>query len=398
MNINSNNLIFDAGPGCFFDTVLSSAIAIASGRYTYIGRFNYENKYVVDLPFVKGEGYKREISPDYINACEYVGEKELTVQNNPLARTVEFDFNGTTVLVNGDSDPELIKQWWQWTCYDWNSQNTSVVGPYPARKLTSAQQAQKNQYEYDCALRRYRDEIEREEEYRKNLAEYNERLSVTAPFVFRNPEASTQWLKDTDLSGETDELKKGYANHVVEFTQELGRLIQHEMENGRQLEDVVEECSRLIYFKGTSGFQYSVVKAQLCTYWVHGDRVKAHFFNEDVTRRFEYMKDELFVPYEWSAKSEVLNTIIDGAKNTLTAYQEAYEDFTELYEMYKTAVQMGIPAPVTIKQLESLKDQTETLRDRYWSWYRTYNKNIEFDAQLFAEEQAEQEMLALIRA
>ncbi len=125
---------------------------------------------------------------------------------------VSFEFNGVTVSVKSDSDPELVHR-------DWNRAMSGYID--------------------------------------KNVGPY--------PMEFSDEEA---WQQAVDIN--TDPYSRG----VITFAERWARLMQVEINAGKKLEDIADTTSHEADIDGITGFMYGAAVHILATSWRHGDQLR----------------------------------------------------------------------------------------------------------------------------
>lgn len=177
--------------------------------------------------------------------------------------TAKQELNGVTVLVNGDSDAELIlrdQQRAQLGCI------TGDVGPYPKEKLSKVELAnderihKENEARQEKESRKFREHAEQQE--KKVLKELK-----TCPQMERDEKKWQKWVDD----------QKGhfYGLGVFEFAEHWARLMQKGISEGKKLEDIASECAdKALKVAGISGFQYGCAVSVLANTWKHGKQLR----------------------------------------------------------------------------------------------------------------------------
>lgn len=171
-----------------------------------------------------------------------------------LGAAVQFEFNGVTVAVRSDSNPELILRDFRRAR---DSRGDKNVGPYPNPVLTDDELANNAR-------------IEAENIWRGGNAMLEGALSV-APIKMT--------LKDRDgwnktVAANTDD----YGNAVIKFAERWARLMEGRMANGGTLEACAEETSSLADNEGITGFMYGCAVSILSQVWIHGEELR-HWHN-----------------------------------------------------------------------------------------------------------------------
>lgn len=176
---------------------------------------------------------------------------------------LEFDFNGVTVQVEGDSNPELIYRDWERGML---RSGGFTVTPYPPVELSDEDKAE------DARLRHEQEERQRvrQEQYRQEQLEASavleNALKDAAPMAIIDEEG---WRRTVDNN------KDGYGAAIVRFAENWARLMQVKIENGARLADVADECCAVADgAEGITGFMYGAAVSILSHVWKHGDELR----------------------------------------------------------------------------------------------------------------------------
>jgi hypothetical protein len=176
----------------------------------------------------------------------------------------QFEFNGVTVVVAGDSDPALIYREWNRGMSRFIGENPTV-GPYPKAELSAEEIAS------DAAIRAEQDRLHaiRQEEYAKAARDQKllleGALSVSGPIELIDEEG---WNKFK--SNNTD----GYGGRVVRYAEEWARLMQTRLDNGGTIQGSAEETSRMADDDGITGYMYGCAVGVLAKVWKHGEALR----------------------------------------------------------------------------------------------------------------------------
>lgn len=176
--------------------------------------------------------------------------------------TAKQELNGVTVLVNGDSNADLIFRDQQ------RAQSGYVegeVGPYPKAKLTAEDKAN----DARIADKNERESRKRSAEYEKKARAHREKVEAklaNAPAIELADEAG--WQKSKQVNSD------GYGGAVMTYSERWARLMQVEMANGKKLADVADATSQEADLEGITGFMYGCAVSQLASCWKHGDELR----------------------------------------------------------------------------------------------------------------------------
>jgi hypothetical protein len=180
--------------------------------------------------------------------------------------TAKQELNGVTVLVNGDSNADLIFRDQQ------RAQSGYVegeVGPYPNPVLTDEDKASDARVEAENERKRQK----RQAEYEKKARAHREKVEAklaNAPAIELTDEAGWQKFKDVNTDG--------YGGAVVTYAERWARLMQVEMANGKNLEDVADAASHEADLEGITDFMYGCAVSTLAACWKHGEQLR-HWHN-----------------------------------------------------------------------------------------------------------------------
>jgi hypothetical protein len=201
-----------------------------------------------------------------------------TLAGDEIARTIDdaiaeakacgehcqFDFNGVTVVVAGDSDPALIYREWNRGLSGYLGKNPTV-GPYPKAELSADEIAS------DAAISAEQDRLSaiRQQEYAKQRREkatlLQGALSVAGPIELVDEEG---WNKFK--SNNTD----AYFGRVVRYAEEWARLMQTRLANGETIHQCADELSHLADDDGITGYMYGCAVGVLAKVWKHGEALR----------------------------------------------------------------------------------------------------------------------------
>jgi hypothetical protein len=174
----------------------------------------------------------------------------------------QFDFNGVTVLVRSDSNPDLIHRDWSRAMSGYIN---SPVGPYPHAELTPVEVENDAQIEAENERRRQERNAAYEAKAAAKQAATVTRLAAAPSMAVRDPAAWQGW-KD----GNTDP----YGSAIIRYAEMWARLMQAEIDSGAALEDIAEETGDAADTEGITGFMYGAAVHCLATCWAHGDQLR----------------------------------------------------------------------------------------------------------------------------
>jgi len=176
--------------------------------------------------------------------------------------TAKQELNGVTVMVNGDSNADLIFRDQQRAQLGYINK---TVGPNSNPVLTDEENAN------DARI-----EAENEKRRQKRQAEYEAKAKAKRDAV----EAKLKDAKSMELADEVawqefkDANQDGYGGAVVTYAERWAQLMQVEMSNGGKLEDVADATSHEADLEGITGFMYGCAVSTLARCWKYGDQLR----------------------------------------------------------------------------------------------------------------------------
>ena len=176
--------------------------------------------------------------------------------------TAKQELNGVTVLVNGDSNAELIFRDQQ------RAQSGYIngdVGPYPNPVLTDEEKESDARVEAENERRRQERQAEYEAKARAKREATDAKLAE-APEMELADKKTWEEFKNKN--------QDPYGAGVVVYAERWARLMQREMANGKKLEDVAEATSHVADTDGITGFMYGCAVSTLAHCWKFGDELR----------------------------------------------------------------------------------------------------------------------------
>lgn len=177
--------------------------------------------------------------------------------------TVEFEFNGVTIQVCTDSDPDLIYRDWNRAM---NGYIERLVGPYPKIVLS------KEDIENDDQIRHEQNrlaEIKRAEAaklHNEKVVRVIAKTIKTKPVVWKDETAYLTWKQNNEESG--------YALAIFRYAEQWALLMTYELSQGHELtKDVIETTAMEADLEGITGYMQSAAKSILQQMWEHGDKL-----------------------------------------------------------------------------------------------------------------------------
>lgn len=191
---------------------------------------------------------------------------------------VEFEFNGVTVQVAGDSNAELIlRDWWRGMLRD-----SFTVTAYPAAELSAEDLAE------DARLTAERDERQRvsREAYEAKAREKTSQLdALLADAPALKLKDAEKWQSYVDANKDS-----GYGEACVRYAEKWGRLMQKHMEELRVsisptykltaahaeafIKTQADALSHTADDEGVTGFMYGAAVAMLSQCWIYGEELR----------------------------------------------------------------------------------------------------------------------------
>lgn len=179
-----------------------------------------------------------------------------------LDTMMQFEFNGVTVSVRSDSNPELIQRDWSRSLNGYIGKN---VGPNPNPVLTDEEKASDVRIEEKNERRRQKSQAKYEAKAKAKQETVEAKLVGAPDIELANAEG---WQKFKEVN--TD----GYGGAVVTYSERWARLMQVEMANGKKLEDVADAASHEADLEGITGFMYGCAVSTLSQCWKHGEQLR----------------------------------------------------------------------------------------------------------------------------
>jgi hypothetical protein len=177
--------------------------------------------------------------------------------------TVEFEFNGVTVQVNGDSNPKLIYRDWLRGLYGYTKHKK--VWPYPKLNLSAHELARDERVwkrdQIRSAIRKAK--YQAKERAKKVKTEAN--LAICPPMT----RDEAKWQQGVAAQKGDD---CGLA--VFRYAETWARLMEGEIAKGKSLRDVAQAASQEADIEGISGYMYGAAVSVLANCWAHGEDLR----------------------------------------------------------------------------------------------------------------------------
>jgi hypothetical protein len=202
------------------------------------------------------------ISMAFNNGWFLLGSEDR--DRNRQGALVKFDFNGVTVRVRWDSDPELIYRDWDRAMSGYTRRKS--VGPYPPKRLSAKTLAhdeevcRENQRRHDewCVERKAKDDAKR--------AATEAKLADAPEMEFSDAQ---KWAEHYRINEHAS-----YGRGIFEFAERWARLMQARIASGERLEDIADDTSSTANIDDITGFMYGAAVMELSACWIHGEQLR----------------------------------------------------------------------------------------------------------------------------
>lgn len=204
----------------------------------------------------------RVVKTDVYNSLIIESIREMIELAKKGKFTAKQKLNGVTIMVNGDSNADLIFRDQQ------RAQSGYIkgaVGPYPKAELTAKDKESDARVEAKNEQRRQERDREAQIQYDAHRERVEAKL-INAPGIELADEAG--WQKSKKVNSD------GYGGAIMTYAERWARLMQVEMSNGKKLADVADATSQEADLEGMSGFSYGCAVSQLASCWKHGDELR----------------------------------------------------------------------------------------------------------------------------
>lgn len=201
---------------------------------------------------------------NFSQACQQAKAKAIKIRNNELnfaipVPCVEFEFNGIDILISHNTDLCNLERDYQnaWLM-GWKK-----IGPnckeYSQELIKEISEKQ---------IKAEQEEKERAEKWR--LEEENKRNKVldkikNVPFECLDPDKLKDWEKSNTDS---------YGGRIISYAKEWAKLMQIELNEGKELKDIAEKTSHEADYDGITGFMYGASVQVLTDCWKHGELLR----------------------------------------------------------------------------------------------------------------------------
>lgn len=196
---------------------------------------------------------------DYINTVAQKA-KDLAIQTG---KTVEFNFNEITCLVNKDTNTELlVRDYGNAHIMDWKT-----VGPNCDYEYSNDIQIDL----YSRKLERAKKRETEQELYNKKCEEEKKLVTdkIAGTKISIIPEKQADYNKYVETNS-----KNGYSKAVVEYAETWACLMQVEIAKGKTVKECADKTQKPLGYLGITGFQYGCAVQSLAEFWVHGENLR----------------------------------------------------------------------------------------------------------------------------
>ena len=176
---------------------------------------------------------------------------------------LKFEFNGVTVTVEADSNPELILRDWRRAL---NGYTEKTVGPKSKAELSVEELANDARIEAENQARRDAESARYQAEAKAHRDRVEARMANVPAMEFSDEAA---WLT-AKAANENDP----YGAGILSYAERWARMMQLELSEGKTLDEVWDRTSHEADLEGMSGFSQSMATHLLTQTWVHGAELR----------------------------------------------------------------------------------------------------------------------------
>lgn len=176
---------------------------------------------------------------------------------------VSFEFNGVTISVKSNSDPELIYRDWSRAlsgCIDEN------VGPYPNPILTDEEKENDARVEAENERRHQQMQAEYQAEADAHRSRVEARMANAPAMKFSNKDA---WYEAAPQIAQSI-----YGTSITTYAERWARLMQLELSEGKSLDEIWSSTSQEADLEGMSGHSHGIATHLLTETWVYGAELR----------------------------------------------------------------------------------------------------------------------------
>jgi len=187
---------------------------------------------------------------------------EAITLTRALDADIQFDFNGITVTVNQDSNPDLIYR-------DWNRALSGYiknkVGPNPATVLTT-----------DEILSDAKIEAKNERERQERHTESDRKATIKRNAIEGQliGASGIELIDEIAWQESKNKNSDAYGGAVITYAERWARLMQIELAAGKTIEEIANSTSQDADLEGITGFMYGCAVALLSKCWKHGEQLR----------------------------------------------------------------------------------------------------------------------------
>lgn len=177
---------------------------------------------------------------------------------------VEFEFNGITCLVDGNTMLDLLaRDFYNAFIMDWKTIGPDCpvnYSPELQQELQAKRLAADEQQQKELALM--------QEANAKMKALVEEKTANVTLLI--HPEKADEYREYVAINS-----NEGYSRAVVDYAEAWAKLMQVEVAKGRtEISLIADECQRSLGYMGITGFQYGCVVQSLAHFWVFGEELR----------------------------------------------------------------------------------------------------------------------------
>ena len=217
------------------------------------------NKNITSVVVTVDDCWGHTIHKAIDDAISYASHCEL-----PKVTTVVFNFNGVQVKVTKDSVDSLILRDWDRGMDGYLGKNP-VVGPDCALELTAEELANDARIKIEKDKERAILEEKYRAEQKAKKDAFLEMMSVAPEFECTDLEG---WNKCKENNQDP------YGARTVQFAEDWVRLMQLEIDKGKDLASIAGSCCQVADHDGITGFMYGCAVNILTQCWVHGELLR----------------------------------------------------------------------------------------------------------------------------
>jgi hypothetical protein len=174
---------------------------------------------------------------------------------------VEFDFNGIKILINADSNLDnMLRTYRDAFIMKWVEIGPEYLDTYPDAILTELTDKRAAQ--------------QRDSEEKTKV--YQEATERKVTILNGKIDGITLAVKNTeDFEAFKAKNTSPYDAAIIKYSDQWGRLMQYEMNNGKSLEEIAKDTSNEAdYGIGITGYMYAMAVKILSSFWEFGEQLR----------------------------------------------------------------------------------------------------------------------------